>query len=470
MDSRQPKGSPRLREALGRLYQDEGPQVQEYLRRFREDPTSRIFAPLAETYRRMGRIDDAIEICLEGMSHHPDFHGGRVALARCYLDKREFALAKHELEKVVNVVPENLLAQRLLGEACLSLNENRAALKAFRMALLLSPNDAALSQKVYDLEKLVAKGPAKREEPTSPPKPDYSAHETVSDEEPEDDNSWPPAAETTAPANSSFREHTDSAYANDARARTSAGPVDDFFQVSPGMEALPDITAAERTAKAKEAQDAWPADANRPAYEHEVGTEIGDVPRPKPEESWPPVPAPYVPLDMRGAQTAEEIFESDEGPEGDDFLTRDVKIEELLGVDPKAEAEAFQIEHVSEIFPGDESEKAPEITTATLGDLYYSQEQFDKALQIYEKIAAVRPGPEIEKKIQNCRVRLGVDHDALVRMRQIKALKEMLTKVKTLLRIPNPLENHVEIGDNGSHFNKLIFSRRVTEHVRDVGL
>src|SRR5580698_2425157 len=88
----------RVREALGRIYDNYPPYFREYLRRFREDPTSRVFAPLAEAYRRMGQVEEAIEICREGLEHHPDFHGGRVALAKCYIDKRLFAEARVELE------------------------------------------------------------------------------------------------------------------------------------------------------------------------------------------------------------------------------------------------------------------------------------------------------------------------------------------------------------------------------------
>jgi ABC-type multidrug transport system fused ATPase/permease subunit len=55
----------RVREALGKIYDQEPPYFREYLRRFKEDPTSRVFAPLADGYRRQGRLDEAIEICRE---------------------------------------------------------------------------------------------------------------------------------------------------------------------------------------------------------------------------------------------------------------------------------------------------------------------------------------------------------------------------------------------------------------------
>ena len=393
MDDRQGnKGSPRIREALGRLYQEEGPYFQEYLRRFREDPTSRIFAPLAEAYRRMSRLDDAIDICLEGLGHHPDFHGGRVALARCYIDKREFWLAKHELEKIVHVVPENLLAQRLLGDCCVALKEHTTALQAFRMAQLLSPSDAALAQKIYELEKSIAKQPA----PSAFENDSLYINPFEEEMEPEEG------------LQANVGEELVRQEANHAGSPSEAiaHAADDFFQESPGLEGLPEA----------------------------VKILLGEVKLPPPANNekepdrWPPahtepMPPRLTPLDEKAAETAMENWD-DEDTWGNE------KIEALLGLDSSLDSESFQIEHVSQIFPSEDVGKTSEITTATLGDLYFSQQQFDKALHIFERIALSKPGPEIEQKIQACRVRLGVDSDALVRMRQIKTLREVLIKVK----------------------------------------
>lgn len=142
----------RIREALGKLYDQQPPYFREYLRRFREDPTSRVFAPLAEAYRKLGQVDEAIEICREGLQHHPDFYSGRVALAKCLIEKKDYDNARLELERVVNSVPENLLAQRLLGETHLACGDLGGALHCFKMALLLSPADVALTEKVHHLE------------------------------------------------------------------------------------------------------------------------------------------------------------------------------------------------------------------------------------------------------------------------------------------------------------------------------
>src|SRR4051812_37043809 len=95
----------------------QSPLLYDYLKKYQEDPTSRIFAPLAEAYRKAGLLDDAIEIAQEGLRMHPNFVGGRVALARALFDKKLFDEVIEELGPLIQDVPDNLVAQRLLAES-----------------------------------------------------------------------------------------------------------------------------------------------------------------------------------------------------------------------------------------------------------------------------------------------------------------------------------------------------------------
>lgn len=93
-------------------------EAGEEIRRYREillkDPSSLVFAALAEAYRKRRLLGHAIEVCKSGLRYHPDFASGRVALARAYYDAGEIDKAQRELERVVNAVPDNLVAQKLL--------------------------------------------------------------------------------------------------------------------------------------------------------------------------------------------------------------------------------------------------------------------------------------------------------------------------------------------------------------------
>jgi tetratricopeptide (TPR) repeat protein len=131
---------------------DQQPVIYTYLKKFQEDPTSRVFAPLAEAYRKAGLIDEAIEIAREGLRVHPSFIGGRVALARALFDKRSYNEVITELTSVVRDVPDNLVAQRLMAEACLMTGDVSGALLAYKMLLYFAPEDRETSQIVQELE------------------------------------------------------------------------------------------------------------------------------------------------------------------------------------------------------------------------------------------------------------------------------------------------------------------------------
>jgi tetratricopeptide (TPR) repeat protein len=128
------------------------PLIYDYLKKYQEDPTSRIFAPLAEAYRKAGLLDEAIEIAREGLRVHPNFIGGRVALARALFEKRHYDEVVEELSIVVREVPDNLVAQKLLAESSLMLGRVAEALSAFKMLLYFNPGDAETARVVAELE------------------------------------------------------------------------------------------------------------------------------------------------------------------------------------------------------------------------------------------------------------------------------------------------------------------------------
>jgi tetratricopeptide (TPR) repeat protein len=281
----------RVKEALGRIYDNHPTHFREYLRRYEQDPTSRVFAPLAESYRGLGRLDEAIQICLEGLEHHPDFHGGRVALARCYFDKKMFGEARKQLERVIQYSPENLMAQRLLGETFLAMGDRQSALHNLKMALILSSEDVALAEKVHALE-----------QGTSPVVP----------------------------------------------------------------ETLP---------------------SDLPT--HESAAEV------------PTIPPAAV-------------------PEIDPLLQKD------------EEDEAFHIQHVSTIFVEPTSARMKEITTETLANLYFAQGQFDRSLRILEKLEDKDSNPDIQRKINACRLKLGLSFQDIARNQKIELLRSILKRVRAI--------------------------------------
>jgi tetratricopeptide (TPR) repeat protein len=266
----------------------------------------------------MGKIEEAIQICEKGLEYHPNFPGGRVALARCYLEKKWHLEAKRELEQVVKEVPENLLAHKLLADTHYALKDYASSLHSYKMAFLLSPNDIQIAEKIRSLEQ-------------------------------------------GAPA---------------------------------------------KAAAAAEEQENIEID--------EVVERNVQKPEFKPSTS---VSIPY--------------FQEEESELWSPNSEEKVGLEDLVGFSEEIQIEdSFKTESLRDIFAEDAQKKQKEITSETLADLYYSQGQVEKALVIYEKMKRQDPNSAISKKIMNCRLKLGLDKQALVREQQITTLSKLLKKVQ----------------------------------------
>jgi len=103
------------------------------VRRFEEilkrDPLAYSFAPLADLYRSLGLLEDALQAARKGCAIYPDFAAGQMALARAAFESALKAEAKSALEAVVRITPENLEAQRLLADIYSADGEQAAALR-----------------------------------------------------------------------------------------------------------------------------------------------------------------------------------------------------------------------------------------------------------------------------------------------------------------------------------------------------
>src|SRR4051812_1873041 len=97
--------------------------VERYQMIFEKDPKSKVFAPLAEAYRRMGLLNEAIDLAEKGVKTHPHFASGRVALGKCFVQKGEYQKATEHLMIARDLSPENLLAHQLIAECYLRLKK-----------------------------------------------------------------------------------------------------------------------------------------------------------------------------------------------------------------------------------------------------------------------------------------------------------------------------------------------------------
>jgi tetratricopeptide (TPR) repeat protein len=130
--------------------------IEKYQKIYEADPKSRVFAPLAEAYRKMGLLREALELAEKGVRLHPTFAGGRVALGRIYLAHNKIEAAELEFKRAISNSPENILAHQLLAETSLRLKKTKEALKSYKMLLFLAPDNARAAKAVKKLESLTA--------------------------------------------------------------------------------------------------------------------------------------------------------------------------------------------------------------------------------------------------------------------------------------------------------------------------
>lgn len=137
--------------------QDVQPElIEKYQILLQKDPKSQVFAPLTEAYRKMGLLEEAFRIALRGVQFNPNFSGGRIALAKVFLDRDNLGAAIDELEKAVELSPDNILAHSLLGECQLKAKRPKEALRSFKMVLFLAPANEKAERAVKKLESLTA--------------------------------------------------------------------------------------------------------------------------------------------------------------------------------------------------------------------------------------------------------------------------------------------------------------------------
>lgn len=130
--------------------------VERYQVIYQKDPSSKVFAPLAEAYRKMGLLDQALQVAEQGVRLHPHFASGHLSLARIYIDLERFHEACDHLKLATELSSENILAHTLLAETWLNLKNTKEALKAYKMVLFLNPNDSKAQKFVAKLESLTA--------------------------------------------------------------------------------------------------------------------------------------------------------------------------------------------------------------------------------------------------------------------------------------------------------------------------
>jgi tetratricopeptide (TPR) repeat protein len=142
-------------------------RVRELERRVAREPGSRYFVPLAEEYRKAGRLPDAIKALEAGLAVHEGYVAARIALARAHLEAGRIDDSVAAFSKALGEDPSNLVAAKALGDLHLSRGEPIEALKKYLLYRAIS-GDRRLDALI---QRLQAETAPVREMPDVPPTP-----------------------------------------------------------------------------------------------------------------------------------------------------------------------------------------------------------------------------------------------------------------------------------------------------------
>jgi tetratricopeptide (TPR) repeat protein len=347
-------------------------EIEKLEQRFAENRRGRTFAPLADAYRKAGLIDNAIELCQEGLKVHPDYVSAWIVYGRCLLDKKDDPAAHEVYEKVLGLDPENVLALKTLAEIAERSNRPDEAAGWLNRLLSADPmNGEAAEALARARGKAAAAAPAppagRPSAAPSPPAPDGIEIERASGET---------NASVPAPATSSLElEPSDAVLDIDADAHRAAKA--DGLEVQEEVDLKPDAIHVEGLARTQyEGSGMFQLDhlptPSEPESQRDAEDAAGaiDLPLIMPEEldaaaarrapAPPPAPRPPPPPPPR--------------PEAAPVKAR------LADDDGAADRAAL-------------SQVAP-VVTETMAELYLRQGHKEDALRVYRALAAQRPGDE----------------------------------------------------------------------------
>ncbi len=313
---------------------NETSEITKLTERVTRDPKSKLFVPLAEEYKKMGDIEMSIHVLTEGLKNNPGYVTAKSFLGRLLMEKGDLAGAGKEFEEVVKAIPDNLLAQRKLGDIYALQGSSAQALLHYKVAHSLNPADEEILSFISDLE---AGRTITERLPRPKPKP---AAEAVKGEK--------PGAVPHAPAGAGVRSGgvTDASAASAPSLHTPQGgeteEPEEVLAVEPLESGASAVSGSASGFDFLAETNAEPA----PAGTEQSGDFIGIA-------GSPQAPA-GVPVAAQGGarQTAGE---ADKGP-----------LEQA-------------------------SQKSDDFTTNTLAELYIAQGFYEKAIDIYDRMLAENP-------------------------------------------------------------------------------
>ena len=130
------------------------PPLSKYLKIYEKNPDSKVFAPLAESYRRLGMYQEAFKVLKKGLTAHPAHTTAQVILAHTYYDTQKYEEALKILGPLASQNFDNYTLQKLYANTHLRLGLEGKALEGLKHLLFLNPEDKEVIEALKKLEPL----------------------------------------------------------------------------------------------------------------------------------------------------------------------------------------------------------------------------------------------------------------------------------------------------------------------------
>ncbi|MGH7594955.1 MAG: tetratricopeptide repeat protein [bacterium] len=115
-----------------------------------QNPNSLTFGRVAEALMQQGRLDEAIQLCEEGIRRHPFYVTGHMVLGKCYLQKKLFDQAEKEFKRVLLFDPQYLAAHKHYGDLMREIGWDNTCEMSYRKILHIDPLDKAVKALVEE--------------------------------------------------------------------------------------------------------------------------------------------------------------------------------------------------------------------------------------------------------------------------------------------------------------------------------
>lgn len=117
-----------------------------------QNPTSILFARLADGLLQQGEVARAIEICRRGLRYRPSYTAGHVVMGKCYQAAGHYEEARLAFQKVLQLDAGHLAARWYMGKIALQLGRGDLALQYFEEAHARDPFGPELIEQIRKLK------------------------------------------------------------------------------------------------------------------------------------------------------------------------------------------------------------------------------------------------------------------------------------------------------------------------------